>query len=219
MIEPTNAIAVFQQNTSRTDALIEAMNRIKAYNRLYQMRESVTDPQYAKKVAEIQDRQLAWIESSCAEHAIISLATTFETYCKELVQELLADYPSFFLAHSTNSTSQIKNLIETTERVSWEQIEPALKFRNRFDYYRFFENHSIPFLSSKESELIEYIFIKRNNFVHNAGETDEKTEEKLQVISHPVNEDMVKTEAKKLRTKLNRLIISLHKRVIATVKE
>lgn len=96
MIETTNAIEVFQIDISRTNALIEAMDKIKAYNRLYQMRKSVTDPVYGNLVAEIQNQQLAWIELACAEHAIISLATTFETYCKELIQQLLADYPSFF---------------------------------------------------------------------------------------------------------------------------
>jgi hypothetical protein len=159
MIETTNAIAVFQNNIGRTNALIEAMDKIKAYNRLYQMRESITDRQYVKSVAEMQDRQLAWIELSCAEHSIISLATAFETYCKELVQELLANYPDFFLAHNTNSTNQVRGLIESEEKVSLEKIEAALRLRKRFDYYRFFEEYSIPFLSAKEAELIEYIFI------------------------------------------------------------
>ena len=218
MIEITNAIEVFQQNIGRTKALIEAMDKIKAYNCLYQMREAVTDPQIAKLVTEIQDRQLAWIELSCAEHAIISLATAFETYCKELVQELLASYPDYFLRYKTNDTNQVRKLIESKEKISLEKIEATLKFKNRFDYYRFFESYSIPFLSEKEAELIEYIFIKRNYFVHNAGKPNGKTEVKLQQIPHPVKEEMIRTEAKKLRTKLERVIISLHKRVHSVCK-
>jgi hypothetical protein len=59
------------------------------------------------------------------------------------------------------------------------------------------------------------LFIKRNNFVHNAGKPDEKTEARLQEIPPPVKEEMIRTEAKRLRTKLERMIISLHKRVLS----
>jgi hypothetical protein len=217
MIDKTDAIRVFQQNMGRTEALIEAMDRIKAYNRLYQMRESIKDPQYAKSVAEIQDRQLAWIESSCAEHAIVSLATAFETYCEALVQELLASYPDFFSEHSTDSTSRVRELIESEEKVSWAKIEETLKLRNRYDYYRFFDDYSIPFLSQKERELVEYIVTRRNNFVHDAGKLDEKTARKLQQIPRPIREEPLRTEAKRLCTKFGRTMVSVHGRVLSAV--
>ena len=75
MIVITSAMDMFLRNIGRTNALIEAIDKIKAYNRLYQIQEAAEDPEYARLVASIQNSQLAWIEQSCAEHAIISLVT------------------------------------------------------------------------------------------------------------------------------------------------
>jgi len=72
MIIAINALEVVKKNIGRTDALVEAMDKIRAYNRLYQMREVANCPIGMASVTQIQDRQLAWIESSCAEHAIIN---------------------------------------------------------------------------------------------------------------------------------------------------
>lgn len=219
MIETTNAIQIFQINIGRTNALIEAMDKIKAYNRIYQMSESATSLglEHAKSVAQIQNRELNWIELSCAEHAIISLATAFETYYKELVQELLANYPDFFFSQDTNSVSRVRELIVSKEKYSWEEIGLKLKLKYRRNYYNFFKDYSVPFLSEKETELIEYIFVKRNDFVHNTGKSDKKTKVELQKIHPPVNEEMIRTEAKRLRTKLERTVIYLHKRVLEAV--
>lgn len=216
MIETTNAIQIFQINIGRTNALIEAMDKIKAYNRIYQMSESVTrlGLEYAKSVAQIQNRQLNWIELSCAEHAIISLATAFETYYKELVQELLANYPDFFLSQDTNSVGRVRELIASKEKYSREEISLKLKLKYRHNYYDFLKDYSVPFLTEKEDQLIEYIFVKRNDFVHNAGKSDKKTKLELKKIHPPVNEEMIRTEAKRLRTKLERTVISLNKRVV-----
>ena len=216
MIETTNAIQIFQINIGRTKALIEAMDKIKAYNRKYQMSESATSLglEHAKSVAQIQNGELNRIELSCAEHAIISLATAFETYYKELVQELLADYPDFFLSQDTNGVGRVRELIASKEKYSWEEIGSKLKLKYRHSYYDFFKDYSVPFLSEKEVELIEYIFVKRNDFVHNAGKSDKKTKVELQKIHSPVNEEMIRTEAKRLCTKLERTVISLHKRVL-----
>lgn len=96
-----------------------------------------------------------------------------------------------------------------------EKIETTLELRNRFDYYRFFEEYSIPFLSAKEIDLIEYIYVKRNNFVHNVGQSNEKTETRLKKISKPIKEEILRTEAKRLRTEFGRMIISLQKRVLS----
>lgn len=211
------AIEVFQLNIGRTNALIEAMDKIRTSNRLYQMQESVANPHNARLVKEEQDKQLAWIELSCAEHAVISLATAFETYCKELIRELLANYPDFFLAHKSDDSSQIRALIESDEKVSLEKIEETLKLSTRFGCYKFFKGHSIPFLSVEEAEFIEYIFIRRNNFVHDAGRPNQKTNSQLQQISSPVDEKELRTEVKRLRTKLERIVKSLHKRVLASV--
>lgn len=79
LIEKTDAIASLKRNLHRTEMLIEAMAKIKAYNRLYQM-EDIHDREYYEMVKAVQDQQLEHIERSCGQHAIISLATAFETY-------------------------------------------------------------------------------------------------------------------------------------------
>ncbi len=132
MIETTKAIKVFQKNIARTHALIEAMDKIKAYNYLYQMREWKDSPKQAKVLEEIQGKQLAWIEQSCAEHAIISLTTAFETYCKEFIQELLAGHSDRFMDRINNS-NQIRDLIESKKKISFDVIKKKLKLNNRFE--------------------------------------------------------------------------------------
>lgn len=219
MIQQTDAIEVFNNNIDRTNSLITAVEKISAYNRLYQMRESQANPQYAEMVTRIQNEQLNRIEKSCSEHAIISLATAFETYYKELLQQLLFLYPAFFLSHNTKCANSIKDLIEQKELFSYGHIEAALKLRNRFEYYKFFEAYSIPFLESKEAEFIEYIYIKRNNYVHNAGKTDEKTQVRLESIQAPVDASSVVTESKRLRTKFTKLIILIDRRIKETISK
>lgn len=217
MIETTNAIEVFNRNIGRTDALIEAMDKIKAYNRLYQMSESIHNSEHAEVIVGLQNEQLSWIEQSCAEHAIISLATAFETYYKELVQELLADYPNFFLSREASSIYQLRELIESAEKLYFEKIGKRLNIRNRFDIYHFMEYFQIPFLSVQESDFIEYVYAKRNNFVHSDGTLDRKTITKFEKIAPHVNEILIRTESKILRTKLTQIIRSLHRRVLQFV--
>ncbi|MCK4794001.1 MAG: hypothetical protein KAV87_60300 [Desulfobacteraceae bacterium] len=218
MIETTKAIEVFQKNIGRTHALIEAMDKIKAYNHLYQMRESKDNPKQAKTIEKIQDQQLSWIEQSCAEHAIISLATAFETYYKDLVQELLAEHSDRFMARINNS-NQVHDLIKSKKKVSFDLIEKKLKLNNRFDYLDFLRSLSIPFLSSKDAELIEYIYAKRNHYVHNANRSDKRTKVKLQKIKPPVEEEVIQTEAKRLCTKLEHIVFSVHKKIIIFLNE
>jgi hypothetical protein len=54
--------------------------------------------QRARMVTQIQDEELNRIGKSCIEHAVISLATAFETYYKEFLQQLLFIRPGFFLS-------------------------------------------------------------------------------------------------------------------------
>jgi ribosomal protein S17E len=219
MIKTTNAIQIFQINLGRTNALIVAMDKIKAYNRIYQMSESATSLglEHAKTVEQIQNQELNWIELSCAEHAIISLATAFETYYKELIQELLGSYPDYFLSQDTKNVDQVRELVTSKEKYTWEEIGSRLKLKYRLSYYNFFKDYSVPFLSEKEAELIDYIFVKRNGFVHSASISDKKTVVGLQKIHPPVKEEVVRTEAKRLRNKLERTVISLHKRVLEAI--
>lgn len=213
MIEKTNALEVFEKNIERTNSLIVAMEKVEIYNRLYQTGKSKDDPQYAIIVAQVQNAELRKIEKSCGEHAIISLTTAFETYYKELLQQLLFEYPDFFLSQHTKHDNQVHDLIEKKERFSYEQIEEKLKLKSRFDYYRFFERYSIPLLSAEEIELIEYVYVRRNNLVHCAGRMDRRAEARLKSSPVPVNNISIKTDSKKLRTKFIRLINSVDERI------
>lgn len=220
MIQQTDAIEVFNKNIDRTNSLIAAMEKISGYNRIYQMHAAAEiNSQYGDIVTRVQSEELRRIEKSCSEHAIISLSTAFETYYKELLQHLLFLRPEFFLSQHTKYTDSIKGLVEGRELFSYEHIEVRLNLRSRFDYYKFFQAHSLPLIEPKESEFIEYLYAKRNNFVHNAGKTDEKTQRKLKSLPAPVDNSAITTEAKRLRTKFTKLIISIDKRIKEAVSE
>ena len=182
------------------------------------MRESKDNPKQSKVIEEIQDQELVWIEQSCAEHAIISLATAFETYLKDLIQELLAEHSDRFMAR-INNYNQIHNLIESEEIVPFDTILKKLKLNRWFDYCNFLKSLSIPFLSSKDLEFIEYIYVKRNHYVHNANRPDKIAKVKLQKIPNPVEGKIIRTEAKRLRTKLERMVFSIHKKIIIFLNE
>jgi len=196
--------------------LLEAIDKIRAYNRLYRMEQ--TNREYLKMVEKVQDEEFEQIQQSCGEHAIISLATSFETYYKELLQQLLFQFPDYFTSRLTEYSTKLTELINSEHPVNYELIEAKLKLRNRFDYYDFFKAYDIEFLSPDEEKLIEYIYLKRNNYVHNAGRLDTKTQKKLEVSSPPYNEHIISTEAKRLRTKLKRAIYKVHDRIIANLK-
>lgn len=212
MIEKTDAWELFTYNLNRTNMLLEAIDKIRAYNRLYQMEQ--TDREYLKMVEKIQAEQFVQIQQSCGEHAIISLATSFETYYKELLQQLLIQFPDHFTARLTKYSTKLTELVNSEHPVNYELIEAKLKLCNRFDYYDIFKAYNIKFLSPDEDNFIEYIYLKRNNYVHNAGRLDTKTKGKLEVTSPPYNGYAISTEAKRLRTKLKRVIYKLHNRII-----
>lgn len=220
MIQRTDAIDVLNKNIDRTNSLIAAMEKIGAYNRIYQMNVATKiNSQFANTVSEVQKEELSRIEKSCSEHAIISLSTAFETYYKELLQQLLFLYPDFFLSCHTKYTDSIRELIEGLEQFSYEHIELKLNLRSRFDYYKFFQAHSISLLEVKEVEFIEYLYVKRNNFVHNAGKTDEKTQRKLKSLPKPVDDSSVTTEVKRLRTKFTKMMILVDKRIKESISK
>lgn len=216
MIKKTNAVQILQQNLQRTESLIEAMEKIQAYNRLYQMKTAKDNAEFAVIVTPVQNEQLAKIEQSCAEHAIISLATAFETYYKELLQRLLFEFPEFFVPQQTNYTDQIKALIEDKHRNEYEEIEKRLKLRNRFDYYQLFAAYSVPFLSPQDVEFIEYIYAKRNSLVHHAGKITKRAQTKLGKIKVPFDGPSLKTEAKRLRTRFTKIMMQVDQRIAKT---
>lgn len=197
--------------------LIEAMEKIKAYNRIYQMNAYEKNIEFGKIVENVQNEQLARIETSCAEHAIISLSTLFETYYKELIQEVLCKYPNYFQSIQTTYSAKLDELINDENLNDYEIISQRLNLSNRFSYRKFFESYEINLLTEEEANLIEYIYALRNCFVHNAGKINSKTQSKLDKISSPIEESYLSTNSKKLRTKMKRLIPKIHKRVIQKI--
>ena len=93
-----------------------------------------------------------------------------------------------------------------------------LKLRGRKSYYKLFESYNIPFIiQSKEHELIEYIYVWRNYFVHNASRSDSRKERQLRAIVPPIQEESFITEVKRLRTRIIKLVTKIDARVKATV--
>lgn len=197
--------------------LLEAIDKIKAYDRLYRIKQ--TDPKYLKTVEIVQNKQFEKIQLSCGEHAIISLATSFETYYKELLQQLLFQFQHYFISKQTVYSAKLAELLNSEHPVNYEFIESKLSLRNRFEYYDFLKAHDISFLSPDEATFIEYIYLKRNSYVHNAGRVDSKTQKKLDTITPPITENIISTEAKRLRTKLKKIVFKLHDRIFSNLNQ
>ena len=219
MIIKTSAIKNFLSNSERTEMLIIAISKIKTYNWLYQQKTYGENPEFDQVVKNVQNKELLKIETSCAEHAIISLCTNFEVYYKDLIQELLSKYPLFFQNKNLKSQEKIINMISSKKRYDYELISKELNLKNRFDFIEFLDEYKIPFLNNDEKNIIEYIYAIRNNYVHSAGRMDKKTKEKLKKYPSPTKEAYLTTEAKRLRTKFNRLIKKIHNRVEEGIKE
>jgi hypothetical protein len=215
MIAKTNAIELFGKNLARTEMLIVAMEKIKAYNQIYQNKR--IDLDMCKMIKSIQDEELVEIERSCGEHAIISLITAFETYYKELLQELLSEYQEYFVSRQTLYSAKVNELFNDKSLLTYEDIQDRLNLNNRFRYYEFLQTYSITILSGEEKDTVEHLYLRRNNYVHNAGGPDEKLKRKLQKNPSPFPDVVVSTEAKRLRTKLRKILLRSYKRVIGKV--
>lgn len=185
MIKEVSAIDSFNINTTRTNMLITAMAKIKAYNWMYQQKTFEKNLEFGYVVQKVQDEELRKIELSCAEHAIISLATTFEVYYKELLQELLYKYPKIFLNTDSEYQKKITNLITAKEYFDYESIAEHLKLKKRHDFIKFFKEYNVPLLTGNEEEIIEHIYVMRNCYVHNAGKIDKKTGNRLKKYPPP----------------------------------
>lgn len=217
MITKTKALDLLYKNLTRTEMLIVAMEKIKAYNQIYQNKQN--NLQDYKIIKSIQDQELVTIEQSCGEHAIISLATAFETFYKELVQELLSDYGEYFLSRKTTFSSKVNELIRDNNSSTYEEIQDRLNLTNRFRYYEFLQKYSINIFSDEEMEIIEHLYLRRNNYVHNAGRSDEKSKAKLHKNPSPFPDIVVSTEAKRLKTRLRKILLGSYKRAISIVSE
>jgi hypothetical protein len=206
MISDTNALIVFNANLERTNLLIEAIVRIEKYNWIYQNGQK--HPEMGRIIKLSQDALLAKIETSCSEHAVISLATAFETYLKELFQEVLVKHSDFFLTKETKYSMNLKILIEDTKEHDYESISSALGFERGFNhsYLRFFKAYGINVLTKEENKWIETIYLCRNCFVHNAGKLDKKTFAKLKQTYPSKDGKLWVGNYKQLRTQMKRLI-------------
>ncbi len=216
MIAKTSTIDLLSKNLTRTEMLILAMEKIKAYNQIYQNKQ--TNFIDYKAIKSIQDRELEKVEQSCGEHAIISMVTAFETFYKELTQELLSDYREYFLSRQTKFSVKLNEMFQDNDLFTYEDIQDKLNLNKRFRYYDLLQEYSIILLSNEEKDFIEHLYLRRNNYVHNAGKPDKKSKGDIQKNPSPFPNLVVSTEAKRLRTKLHKILLGSYKRVIAIVK-
>jgi|APSaa5957512622_1039677.scaffolds.fasta_scaffold73369_2 hypothetical protein len=219
MIAAANALEIFRLNITRTDMLIEAVDKIAAYNWLYQQSQSrEAPPAVLQSTRQVQDGQLECIRRSCTEHAIVSLATAFETYYTELLQEVLSNTPDYFTRRTTKYSGRLDQLLTDRTQHTFEDIADLLKLRGRKAYYGFFRLYDLPLLDSEEeADAIEYLHAWRNHFVHNANRPDAQRDRKLKGIAPPVHGSNILTETKRLRSVICALIGRIDERVKAAV--
>lgn len=216
MVKNTNALEILEKNLVRTEMLIRAMEKIKGYNQIYQNNQ--TNIRLLNIVKTQQESELKRIEQSCGEHAIISLITAFEIYYKELTQEMLANYPNRFLAPINIYSEKMGELIQSAEVFTYEDIEEKLGLKNHYQYFSFFKTYSIPFLQSDEEEFINYLYIRRNNYVHNAGRSEKKFIKQLSGVLQPFKYNEISTDAKRLRTRFTKILKKAHVRAITSLE-
>lgn len=210
-----NALAIFSINIERTQMLITAIDKIKAYNTNYQSSQFRTNFELGKNIRDIQEKELSKIQRSCTEQAIISLVIAFESYYKELLNEIIHLYPGIFVSQNTIYSDKLNSLLEGEKPLNIEDVERELKLRNRFDYFKLFKAYSIEFVSDEETEIIEYLYTIRNYLVHCSQRKNSKTESRLKEITRPLKHKYLglSTEAKRLLTKMIKIVGELDKRV------
>ncbi|WP_291125696.1 hypothetical protein [Flavobacterium sp. UBA6031] len=218
MIKRNDALNVFEMNLERTNMLIQAAEKIGGYNYLYQDKAFDVDIAYGKIVRTIQNEELEKISISCFEHAIISIATAFETYLKELIQELLFKNGDYFLKQDTIWKETIKALIKESEIYDCEVILNRLELYNRFKIISFLSKHNISLLTQDQDNFIKAIYIKRNNFVHNGSVLSEKT--KLQIIELKKTDtnQYINQSIKHTRTKFRKMILKIHENALLSIE-
>ena len=218
MIKENCAFKAFEINLERTNMLIQAVDKIGGYNYQYQDKAYDINPEYGNIVKSVQDIELEKISISCFEHAIISLATTFETYLKELIQELLFKYSDYFLKHDTKWKEKIKEIINDSEGYDFEFILDKLNLKNRFQIIDFLSKHNVFLLSTDLEKLIKSIYIKRNNFVHSGSKLSEKAKSQIKDLISVDKKTFFDLSIKQIRTKFKRLMNKTHENVLGTLE-
>lgn len=219
MIEKNSAFKVFEINMERTNILIQAVEKISAYNFLYQEKAYNISPDHRNIVKAVQDKELEKISNSCYEHAIISIATTFETYLKELVQELLFKHGDYFLNRNSKWKERINALINDSEKYDFEIILNRLNLRNRFQTIEFLDTYNLVLLTPDQENLINSIYIKRNNFVHNGSKLSKKAKTQITELNEVDKEKYFDLSIKWTRTKFKRMMIKVHENIFQKLNE
>jgi len=205
MILKTDTILAFAANVERTNILITSMEKIKGYNRIYQERSYEQNYKMGQVITEVQNRELVKIEAACAEHAIISMATVYETFLKDLLQEVLYEYGGYFCLKETNYSETITKLVKGPKKNDYQSIGKALGINSRYGYIQFFKAYSIPIETPEEKALYDLIFVYRNSFIHHGSKMSANTLKKLEA-QDIVKEQTLTTRSKRLRTKVERAI-------------
>ncbi len=219
MIKENNTMIVFNANMHRTNMLITAIEKIKAYNWLYQQKAYENDIEYGKLVKSIQNQELEEIEKSCTEHAKISLSTTFEVFLKDLIQELLFNKPEYFLKTRTSYYHKLKTLIEDSLTYEYDSILKNLNLNNRYDFINFLGQYGIILLDQNQKNLVDIIYIYRNNYVHSGSKLDSKTKKLINDINKSENNNYSEYSIKKLRNAFSRLIQNIHKKALIQIEQ
>lgn len=218
MIKKTSAYQVFELNMERTNMLIQAVEKIHAYNYLYQEKAYDTSPEYRNIVKISQDSELEKISTSCHEHALISIATTLETFLNELVQELLYKFKDYFLNQKTIWKDKINEILNDSEDYDLEQILVRLNLNNRFQVLAFFKIHNIIIFTSVQEIFIKTIYIKRNNFVHNGSKLSKKASAQIKELNIIAKNEYSDLSIKTTRTKFKRMMINCYKNIIQSLE-
>lgn len=210
MIEKNNAFKVFEINMERTNMLIQAVEKISAYNFLYQEKAYDRSPDYRNIIKSVQNKELEKISNSCYEHAIISIATTFETYLKELIQELLFKHGDYFLSQDSKWKERINAIINDSEKYDFEIILNRLNLKNRFQIIEFLNTYNLVLLTPDQENLLNSIYIKRNNFVHNGSKLSKKAKTQITELNKVDKEKYFDLSIKSTRTKFKRMMVKVH---------
>lgn len=205
MILKADTILAFDANIERTNMLITSMEKIKGYDRMYQDRAYEQHYKLGQAVTESQNKELLKIEAACAEHAIISMATVYETFLKDLLQEVLYEYGEYFCSIETDYTEIIKKLVKGAKKHDYQSIGKELGINSRYGYTQLFKAYSIPIETPEEKALYDFIFVYRNSFIHHGNKMSANTLKKLEA-QQVVKEEALTTRSKRLRTKVERAI-------------
>jgi hypothetical protein len=137
---------------------------------------------------------------------------TFEAYCKELIQEVLSNKPSYFLGIGTSFSGKLNPFIDANDGYNHE-VFSGCGIRYRKDFLAFFDEYKIPFLIPEEVAFLEKVYDLRNTIIHDSGNNQRIKLKIEELIRKTSNTYMLATLAKRFRTEFDRIIRRAEKRV------